>query len=140
MSQVKLLEDAVENANTAYKRCKSSLSRALPQQQQQPDQQQQPQVVCSTRSLKVKMKALDEAVSALNTAHTSWVSKAKLSTEDLAAHSFSSAWLENEWIQVDNLMDRAGDLVHDADEPSIKYSSSSSHAAGTDSGTTNEIP
>ena len=101
MSQVKLLEDAVENANTAYKRCKSSLSRALPQQQQ-PDQQQQPQVVCSTRSLKVKMKALDDAVSALNTAHTSWVSKAKLSTEELAAHSFSLAWLENEWTEVES--------------------------------------
>ena len=115
MSQVKLLEDAVDNANTAYKRCKSSLSRALPQQQQQ-DQQQQPQV-CSTRSLKVKMKALDDAVSTLNTAHTSWVSKAKLPTEDLAAHSLSLEWLENEWIEVDNLMDRAGDLVHDAEEP-----------------------
>ena len=113
MSQVKSLKDTLDNANVTYKRCKLSLSRALPQEHQPL------QSICSTRSLKLKVMALEDALNALNTAHTSWVSKAELPSEDLAAHAFSHAWLENEWLEVDTLIDQAGDLIHTVEEPTI---------------------
>ena len=49
------------------------------------------------RVLQIKMAKLDEALSALNLAHTAWVSKSGVSAADLVNETYSKEWLSSQW-------------------------------------------
>ena len=108
MSQVKQLKELLESTYTKYKRHHAALSRAVKDK------------VTSTRTLNSKIDAFEGALDQLNTAHTSWVSKAELSDENLAAQVFSTQWLEQRWIEADLELDSANDYLQtleDKDNP-----------------------
>ena len=103
MSQVKTMKDALETMYTTFKHSKSALARAVSN------------TTTSTRNLQLKINAFEESLNNLNVAHTSWVSKAELSTDDLAAQSFSNEWLEGRWVEADEVIDQANDVLHAAE-------------------------
>ena len=97
MSNVKSMKDTLELSYTTYKRNKSALSRALSNLGMN----------SSTRILTIKVNSLEESLNALNVSHTSWVSKAEFSSEELAAETYSNEWLETRWEEADELIDKA---------------------------------
>ncbi len=110
MSQIKSLKETLENSHTTYKRAKAALSRVLPTDPNTDNTSSASNVTSlsttSTRVLTQKIGALEDALNELNLAHTSWVSKAEISVEDLVAHPFSNEWLEGIWEESDVVIDR----------------------------------
>ena len=95
MAQVKLAKDALLQAITTFKCCKSGISNAL----------KAPNV--NERILTNKLSKLEEALTGLNSAHTAWVTKADFTDELLEAEVHSNAWLESIWLEYDTIQDAA---------------------------------
>ena len=57
------------------------------------------------------MQELQAALSNLNVHHTTWVTKAALTDEQLANEVMSSAWLEKQWDDVDDFQDHVDELM-----------------------------
>ena len=91
MSTLNQLKDALDLSVVEYKRSKSALSKSL-------------QNAPTTRSLKLKVKQLEDLLKELNAAHTSWVSKGKFDAPTLAAETYSNEWLEQVWEEVGRLV------------------------------------
>ena len=106
MSQVKQLKDHLEAKFTNYKRHLNSLVRAVGEQG------------TSVRALKSKIETFESSLESLNAAHTSWVSKAEPSEEDLAAHAYSNQWLEQRWVEADQALDQANEILHALEDES----------------------
>ena len=104
MSQVKQLKDSLESSFTRYKRHLAALSRTVADQ------------VASTRTLKSKIDAFESALDQLSNAHTSWVSKAELSEENLSAQIFSNQWLEERWTEADGVLDQANAMLQNLED------------------------
>ena len=104
MSQVKQLKDSLESSFTRYKRHLAALSRTVADQ------------VASTRTLKSKIDAFEGALDQLSNAHTSWVSKAELSEENLSAQIFSNQWLEERWTEADGVLDQANAMLQNLED------------------------
>ena len=51
------------------------------------------------------MKNLEDALAALNSAHTTWTSKADFTSEQLKQETYSAEWLEKEWDDVSDLQE-----------------------------------
>ena len=114
MAQVKILKDTLEQSYTTFKRNKSALSRAVSNASDI--------FHASTRTLKLKIDALEDSLNNLNAAHTSWVSKTELSGEALSKETFSNEWLESQWAETDDLVDKANVIVltvEDASKPPV---------------------
>ena len=92
MSHVKAAKDALDQTVTAFKCSKRALSKTVSSQQP-----------VSERTLELQMQNLNNALSALNFAHTTWMSKAELTPEQLSAEVYNTGWLENEWDEVNDL-------------------------------------
>lgn len=105
MSQVKQLKELLESSYTTYKRHLTALSNST-----------QDGVTSSTRTIKSKIEAFESALDQLNSAHTSWVSKAELSEENLAAQIFSNQWLEQRWTEADTALDKANITLQTLEE------------------------
>ena len=107
MSTVKALKEAVEQSYTKYKKAKNALQRAV-----------DAFTVGSTRTMSMKLQSFEESLDALNTSHTSWVSKAEFDPPALAAETFSDKWLETIWEEADTLADLAHEKIHASETPS----------------------
>ena len=70
----------------------------------------------NTRTLNTKLQNLEDALAKTNVAHTSWVSKAELTSEQLADEQFSSEWLESQWDAVSLLRDKVEEILEIATE------------------------
>ena len=92
MSHAKAAKDALDQAVTAFRCSKKLLSKTVAGQQP-----------VSERSLQVQMQSLDNSLAALNSAHTTWISKAELTAEQLAQEDLNEEWLETEWDAVSEL-------------------------------------
>ena len=107
MSTVNQLRDILELSIVSYKRNKGALDNAV-------------QNKSSIRSLKSKMQNLEESVNHLNASHTSWVIKSKFDDDALAQETYSNQWLEKLWNDVDEILDKANDIIEQeekANEP-----------------------
>ena len=89
----KVLKDSIEQCYRTFKRNKAALERAITSK--------------NARCVQLKLKVLEEAVDALNSAHTAWVLKAELDDAALAADKYSNSWLEKIWEEADLLHDKA---------------------------------
>ena len=98
-------KEALDQAFTLFKFALSTLETAITKQPTQPTNQ---------RTFTLKVTKLDEALSTLNLAHTSWVSKSDLSSEDLEAHMYSLQWLSTQWTSYNTVMDNYYALNIDA--------------------------
>ena len=100
-SQAKAAKDALDLAVTHYKYCNKLVLKSL--QSLSPNE----------RSLNNKMNALSEALSKLNIAHTSWVSKAAVTDDQLTSDDtiYTSQWLEACWDEVDDLQVRVDAIL-----------------------------
>ena len=98
-AQAKAAKDALELAIIEYKHSKSSVKKSISAG------------TPNVRSVSSKYKLLSEALSRLNLAHTSWVTKAALSDEQLDAEKYSSTWLETERSEVDDIQDQVDEIV-----------------------------
>ena len=87
-------KDALELSITSFKFNTTAVRTALDQ------------LPINTRTLKMKMTKLDEALAALNLAHTSWVSKAAISDKELGNEAYSREWLEAQWNSYNTLADQ----------------------------------
>ena len=92
-------KEALDAFLLQYKRAKSRVKKAI----------DAPNV--NERSIGNKMVLLSEALTELNIHHSTWVSKAGFTDEQLAAEKYSSAWLENEWDEVDDFQDQVDELT-----------------------------
>ena len=97
MSQVKAAKDELSQAITIYKFAKNGVSTALNQN--------------SERALSVKLTKFEDALSQLNAAHTTWVTKAEFTDELLAAETYNTAWLEKIWEEYGALYDKADEQI-----------------------------
>ena len=73
-AQLKAAKEALEQSFTALKYSKSTVSKAI---------NQSTGVKINTRTLNTKLQNLEDALAQTNIAHTSWVSKAELTSEQL---------------------------------------------------------
>ena len=71
-AQTKAAKETLDHAVTAFKRSKSTIRKTL-------DSAEPP----NERTLNNRLKALEDALTALNAAHTTWVNKAALSDDQL---------------------------------------------------------
>ena len=97
MSQLKAAKDELLHAITAYNCAKSGLSTAVEQK--------------SERALSVKLSKLEEALSRLNAAHTTWVAKSEFAPDALAAETHSPKWLKGVWTAHSILCDSAEEII-----------------------------
>ena len=107
MSTINQLRDILEFSIVSYKRNKSALQKAVSNES-------------SIRTLKLKIQNLEESVNNLNSSHTSWVIKNKFDEITLAQETYSNQWLENIWNDVEELFDKANDIIEmdeKAEEP-----------------------
>ena len=97
MSQahIKVAKEALDHAVTTFKCSKAVLHKTLDGGKP-----------VSERTLTLRMKNCEDALSALNTAHTTWVSKAEFSEDQLKAETYSAEWLENEWLEIMDLQEK----------------------------------
>ena len=95
MSTTKAAREALEQAVTTFKFCKTALTNAV-----------DTAALTSERTLNSKMQRLDNALVEVNAAHTAWVLKEQPSDEDLQADKYSTAWLESVWKDYDSLQDK----------------------------------
>ena len=91
-AQVKTAKETLDQAITGYKYNKAIVSKLI-----------QSNEVPNERTFRNKLKAFDDALTALNSAHTSWVSKAGFTDDDLSQEHYSLSWLENEWSEAADL-------------------------------------
>ena len=103
MSTINQLKEALELSVVEYKRCKSALSKSVANKS-------------SPRTLKLKIKQLEDSLKDLNACHTSWVSKAKLDADALAAETHSNEWLREIWEEHDTLLDEANNVIENVEE------------------------
>ena len=94
-AQLKAAKDVLDQAVTAYKCSKSVIKKTLESTE-----------VSNERTLNNKIKSLNDTLSTLNAAHTSWVSKAEFTDDQLQSERYSLEWLENEWIEVGEIQDK----------------------------------
>ena len=94
MSHVKAAKDALDQVVTTYKCSKKALHKAVSSDKP-----------ANERSLCNRMKNLEDALAALNSAHTTWISKADLTPELLKEENYNSEWLEKEWEEVGDLQE-----------------------------------
>ena len=106
MATLKAAKEALDHAVTAYKCSKSVINRTLTSKD-----------VVNERTLNNKMKSLNDALSALNIAHTSWVSKGEFTEEQLNSETYSNVWLENEWLEVSEIQDRVDEKLPASSPP-----------------------
>ena len=92
---VKTAKEALDQAITTYKFSKSVIKKSVVSNE-----------VPNERTFRNKLKALEDALAALNTAHTSWVSKSGLTDEQLAQERYSETWLQNEWNEVTDIQEQ----------------------------------
>ena len=91
-AQAKTAKEALDQAVTKYSYSKSVVEKLLTS-------------TTNERTLNNKLKSLEDALAALNVAHTSWVSKADLPDDKLKEERYSREWLENEWSAVGDIQD-----------------------------------
>ena len=94
-AQQKASKEALDQAVTAYNCCKKIINKSLDSAD-----------VPNERTLTNKMKYLSDALSNLNVAHTTWVSKCEFTDDQLAAETYSTTWLETEWDSVSDIQDK----------------------------------
>ena len=100
MAQVKAkAKDDLLQAITAFKCAKSAVSNAIKS------------TSVNERSLANKLSKLEDTLSILNTAHTTWVAKAELDDAQLSEETHSIAWLESIWEEYGTLHDQADDII-----------------------------
>ena len=97
--QVRAAKDTLEQAVTTYKCCKSSLARSISSDK------------VNERTLNNKLKKMEDALIALNIAHTTWLSKAEITSDQLENEKYSSQWLESEWEEISVLQDSAEEIL-----------------------------
>ena len=97
--QGRAAKDTLEQAVTTYKCCKSSLSRWISSDK------------VNERTLNNKLRKIEDALHALNIAHTTWLSKAEITSEQLETEKYSSEWLESEWEEISVLQDNAEEIL-----------------------------
>ena len=93
-TQTKAAKEVLDAAVLEYKRCSVLTKKYLAA------------TPLNKRTVNSKMKMLSEAVTNLNKLHTSWVTKAGFSDEQLAAENYSSTWLESEWEAMDDIQNQ----------------------------------
>ena len=103
MSQ-KQLKETLDASFTNYKRHYAALSRSVDEP------------TTSLRALKSKIETFENSLDHLNVAHTAWVSKAE--PENLKDQIYSSEWLEQRWLEADNTLDKAKDILLEREEMS----------------------
>ena len=104
MSQAKALKETLENIHVLYNRHYSALERAANS------------TTSSVRNLQLKIDNFSEALDNLTTTHTTWKLKSEFSDEDLADQTYSAKWLEERWDEADDLLDKACDALHSAEQ------------------------
>ena len=70
----------------------------------------------SLRALKFKIETFKNSLDHLNIAYNTWVSKAE--PENLKDQIYSSEWLEQCWLEADNTLDKAKDILLEREEMS----------------------
>ena len=103
MSTINQLREILELSIVSYKRNKAAVDKAVNNGS-------------STRTLRLKMQSLEESVNHLNSSHTSWVIKNKFDEASLAEETYSNQWLENIWNDVDELFDKANDIIENEEK------------------------
>ncbi len=98
-TQVKAAKEALDLAVTEYKRSILLLDRSIKV------------TPVKERTLNSKVKMVTESLSNLNSSHTSWVAKAGFTEDQLAAETYSTAWLVKEWENVDDIQIRAEEVL-----------------------------
>ena len=111
MATLKAAKEALEHAVTMYKFKKSIINKTLTSQDN-----------VNERTLNNKMKSLNDALTAFNIAHTSWISKAELTEEQLKLEKYSNVWLETEWLEVSDIQDRVDEQLP-ATSPPVQHNS-----------------
>ena len=106
MANLNAVKEDLDHAVTTYKCSKSVIDRTLTSKD-----------VVNERTLNNKMKSLNDALSALNIAHTSWVSKGEFTEEQLNSETYSNVWLENEWLEVSEIQDRVDEKLPASSPP-----------------------
>ena len=108
---VKAAKDALEQAVTAFKCARSAFNKSVNVDEN----------LINVRSLRLRMKKLDDALADLNSAHTLWVSRADFSDELLSKEKYSTKWLEEQWSDVSDLQDlfdsKTSSSVTDSEPP-----------------------
>ena len=94
MSHVKAAKDALDHAVTTYKCSKKALSKTVNGDKP-----------VSERTLTIRMKNLEDALAALNSAHTTWTSKADFTSDQLKQETYNAEWLEKEWDEISDLQE-----------------------------------
>ena len=110
MSQAKALKETLENIHVLYNRHYSALERAANS------------TTSSVRNLQLKIDNFSEALDNLTTTHTTWKLKSEFSDEDLADQTYSAKWLEERWDEADDLLDKARDALHSAEQTHVTSS------------------
>ena len=103
MSSAKAAKDELERSLTNYKQNKSALERLLTATTTTNNN--------NTKTISRKLTSFQNALSTLNNAHTSWVSRAGFDETALAAETYSEVWLEGIWNNSDDLCDRAENAI-----------------------------
>ena len=98
MSTTTKSKEALELSYVEFRQAKSRVNKALAS-------------TTNERTLVSKMQQLSDALKRLNVHHTAWVGKAGFTDDQLAAEKFSTAWLEKEWEEVDDLQDKVDELT-----------------------------
>ena len=104
MAHVKQLKETLDASFTNYKRHYAALRRSVGE------------ATTSMRALKSKIDTFETSLDQLNAAHTAWISKAELSPENLKDQNYTSEWLEERWLEADDTLDRAKDILHEMEE------------------------
>ena len=106
MASLKAAKEALDHAVTAYKCSKSVIKRTIESKD-----------VVNERTLSNKMKSLNDALTSLNIAHTSWITKADFTEEQLKLEVYSNVWLENEWLEVSEIQDKVDEKLPTSSPP-----------------------
>ena len=104
MAHVKQLKETLDASFTNYKRHYAALRRSVGE------------ATTSMRALKSKIDTFETSLDQLNAAHTAWISKAELSPENLKDQNYTTEWLEERWLEADDTLDRAKDILHEMEE------------------------
>ena len=75
--------------------------------------------VFNERTLNNKMKSLNDALTSLNIAHISWITKADFTEEQLKSKVYSYVLLESKWLEVSEIQDKVDEKLP-ASSPSVQ--------------------
>ena len=112
MASIKAAKDELERCFTNYQQNKTALERLL----------NTPNTNRNTRIITRKFTSFQDALSALNDAHTTWVSKAGFNETTLEAETYNAVWRSGIWNDSDDLCDIADDalqLVNPTPDPPV---------------------